>query len=141
MGEGGEDIRRRLTEALAMRGRVEVLRPLAGGGHRTAAMPPALARACRAALAPVAGRGQAAIHGGLNPGNVLIPAEGPPALLDWDECRLDKPLLDRAALAGGPVPPALERARIAWEVAVSRRIEPDHARRMAAALSGAAAAG
>ena len=57
-------------------------------------------------------------------------------LLDWDEARVDSPLLDlgalpEAELAGLPTDDfrLAQRAAVAWEVAVCWQLEGDYARR------------
>jgi hypothetical protein len=50
-------------------------------------------------------------------------------LLDWDECRRDLVLFDLGHLS--KVGTVERRALLAWEVACSWMIEPDHARRVA----------
>lgn len=109
-----------------------LLRARAGGDVDLDAMPPALARACRAAWKAVAAGPDSVVHGDLNPGNLLRCADGRIALLDWDECRRDLVAFDLGQLRAPD--PAEARALLAWEVACSWQIEPDHARWLAQRL-------
>lgn len=85
---------------------------------------PDLVRALRAALAPMAGAPVGAIHGDLNPGNLLFTPEGP-ALIDWDEARRDWLFLDQ--IATRPPTPAEARAALAVEILSCLGPEPDRA--------------
>lgn len=103
-----------------------------GGDVDLGAMPPEIASRCREAWQAVSDRREAVIHGDLNSGNVLRTDDGRIALLDWDESRRDKVLFDRGLLEVDD--PAGTQARLAWEVACSWLIEPEHAHQVAARL-------
>lgn len=101
----------------------------AGGDVDLAAMPAAIAAACREAWRAVSGSTFAVVHGDLHAGNLLRCPDGRIALLDWDECRRDLALFDLGQVSP---PGAVEaRAIAAWEAACSWGIEPEHARRIA----------
>lgn len=105
-----------------------------GGDVDLGAMPPDLAEACRDAWARLTGA-ECAIHGDITPDNLLMTPEGP-ALIDWDEARRDLPVFD--TMACRTASPVQARARLAWEIAACWTVEPERARRLAAALTGAA---
>lgn len=109
-----------------------LLRQGSGGDVDLVAMPRDLAEICRQAWRAIGSPPETVVHGDLTAGNLLHGPGGRPALLDWDECRRDLPLFDLAQLA--PQGPAEQRACLAWEVACSWQIEPDHARRLATRL-------
>lgn len=67
------------------------------------------------------------VHGDLNPSNLLMTSTGP-ALIDWDEARLDHPAFDLPLVAP---PPAIRRARRLSEIATGWTIEPGYARALA----------
>ncbi|SFB57215.1 Phosphotransferase enzyme family protein [Rhizobium sp. NFR07] len=99
---------------------------LAGGDIDLSTMPPELAELCRHAWREVSGLPATAVHADLNAGNLLRCHDGRPALLDWDECRRDLAIFDLGQLIA--VRNLEQRAILAWEVACSWNIEPDHAR-------------
>jgi len=107
-----------------------------GGDVDLSVMPPALVEVCRSAWRALADEPHSAVHGDINLTNLLVTPAGHIALLDWDECRTDVSALDAVAvtgLTGGQVDQADARflkASLAWEVAVSWRMEPRYARRM-----------
>lgn len=97
-------------------------------------LPPALAAECLDAWRTFDDVPIQAIHGDMNPSNLIWTADGVPALLDWDEARVDVALFDLAPLSRPKVvSDAHRRAILAWEIACSWSIEPDHARRLASA--------
>jgi Ser/Thr protein kinase RdoA (MazF antagonist) len=100
-------------------------------------MPPDLAATCRVAWTTLASAPRTAIHGDLCAGNLLWTPEGSPALVDWDEARVDAALFDTAHTSPAVLPPAAERALEAWEIAACWQVEPDRARRLAAGLLAA----
>jgi len=139
-----------------------LLRRRRGGDVDLDAMPESLVRLCREAWRALLGRPRAAIHGDLNADNVLVDERGRLVLLDWDECRVDATCfdemawLDRENRSGGGRDPRpsradagsagssavmvgsereiVQRAFLAWEVAVCWAVEPRHAREVARAL-------
>lgn len=78
---------------------------------------------CRAAWARLVGRETSVVHGDPNPTNVRVTAGGV-GLIDWDEARVDVPLLDlvlpgnAAGLEAGELDVAAQ-AFAAWEAAVT----------------------
>lgn len=106
-----------------------------GGDVDLDAMPPDLPDLvvrCRAAWQAMQGRQISVIHGDLNPANLIKCGDDHIALIDWDEARRDYCFHDVGALQDGDE--GVRRARLAWEVACSWQIEPDHARRVAQRL-------
>ncbi len=89
-----------------------------------AELPSDLAAALATALAPMAGAAVGAIHGDLNPGNLILTPEGP-ALIDWDEARRDWHFLDQIATRPASDPEA--RAALAVEILSCRGPEPARA--------------
>lgn len=110
----------------------ELLDSERGGDVDLSGMPQQLVEICRAAWEAVVQTQEAVVHGDINVNNLLRCPDGRLVLLDWDECRFDKVLFDLAAL--GEVSPAERRAALAWEVACSWQIEPEHAQALAARL-------
>lgn len=106
-----------------------------GGDVDLSLMPPILALACRAAWSGLRGD-ETVIHADLSSGNILHGADGLPILLDWDESRRDLAAFDLAQVA--PPSDTIHRATLAWEVACSWQVEPDHARALARRLVGPA---
>lgn len=100
-----------------------------GGDVDLGAMPPALVSRLRSAWAQIEGN-STIVHGDLNATNILTAPDGTVALVDWDEARRDNPLFD-AVTWSDPVPPEATRASMAWEIACSWQVEPEHARRVA----------
>ncbi len=99
-----------------------------GGDMHLAALPGPVAETVRDAWHALAHRPETAIHGDLNPGNLLQCPDGRIALLDWDESRRDLALFDLGQL--GPVDSREWRAILAWEVACSWASEPAYAARV-----------
>ena len=104
-----------------------------------AAMPAEAAARCRRAWMRLADRPTTVVHGDPNPGNVRIDGERV-ALLDWDESRLDVPLLDLVLPANAADLPdddwtlALQ-ASSACEAAVCWASEPEYAETRLAELA------
>ncbi len=94
-------------------------------------MPEILVRQCRAAWQALDHSYIGAIHGDLNRLNVLRTPEGHPALIDWDDARVDLRLFDLAHVSIERPDPKVVRAVQAWEMAYSWRIEPVYARGLA----------
>jgi Ser/Thr protein kinase RdoA (MazF antagonist) len=112
-----------------------------GGDVDLARMPKHLVAACRSAWEQISTVEHCVVHGDLNPANLVLTPSGGIGLFDWDEARLDAPLFDEAALLVAPDAEnrrdrrAAAKALLAWEVAVSWRLEPDYARRLAKELA------
>lgn len=85
---------------------------------------PDLAAALAAAFAPMAGAAIGAIHGDLNPGNLIMTPAGP-ALIDWDEARRDWLFLDE--IAARPATPPEARAALGVEILSCLGPEPARA--------------
>ena len=90
---------------------------------------------CRDAWGALPDEGFAVVHGDPSPENVVIDGDRV-GLFDWDEARVDSPLLDLGALpdaeSAGLTPERFRvarRASEAWEAAVCWQIERDYARR------------
>ena len=106
-----------------------------GGDVDMSVLAPEDAALCRSAWRELPERAPTVIHGDPSPTNVRIDGDIV-GLLDWDEARVDSPLLDLGALpdaeSAGLSADDFERARrasIAWEVAVCWQIEDGYARR------------
>lgn len=85
-------------------------------------MPPDGVARCRAAWARLVGRGACAIHGDVNPRNVLVTTERV-SLIDWDESHVDVPDLDlKLPYNAADLDPGAwdiaHQASAAWEAAV-----------------------
>lgn len=85
-------------------------------------MPPEAVARCRAAWARLAGRETCAVHGDVNPRNVLVTAERV-ALVDWGESHVDVPDFDlelpfNAAELDPVTWDIAQQASAAWEAAV-----------------------
>lgn len=108
-----------------------LVRP-SGGDVDLSIMPRELVELCRNAWFQLSDEAEGIIHGDLNTGNVLKCPDGRYALVDWDECRRDYLFYDLLMLGHGDE--AQRKARRAWEIACSWKIEPSYARRLAKAL-------
>lgn len=113
----------------------ELLTADAGGDVDMSLLPPEDAELCRGAWRALPERKEIVIHGDPSPTNVRIDGDRV-GLLDWDEARVDSPLLDLGALpdartAGLPEDEfqRARRASVAWEVAVCWQLEDEYARR------------
>lgn len=110
-----------------------------GGDVRLDLLPAAGAAACRAAWRPLQGQPLTVVHGDPGAGNFLLDGETA-GIVDWDESRVDVPLLDLAWLprdvaVEAPLPrDLLETAALAWETATCWVAEPAYARRRLAEL-------
>jgi len=92
-------------------------------------MPTDLVARIRHAWAAVADRPIAAVHGDLNPSNILTQPDGTHVLIDWDEAHQNLTLFDTGTWDASD--PVVVRARQAWEIACSWQIEPEHAQALA----------
>ena len=111
-----------------------------GGDVDLSLLPPVDTALCREAWAALPEGDDAVLHGDPSPENVVIDGDRV-GMFDWDEARVDSPLLDLGALpnaeAAGLTPELFARARRAseaWETAVCWQIEPDYAQRRLRAL-------
>jgi hypothetical protein len=105
-----------------------------GGDIDLAAMPLDLAQTCRSAWSAFSGFPLTIVHGDLNVGNLIHCPDGRAALIDWDECRRDVVIFDLGQLRSAS--PIERKALLAWEVACSWQIEPEHAQQVAERLRG-----
>lgn len=103
-------------------------------------LPSVDATLCRDAWAALPDTEGSVVHGDPSPENVVIDGHRV-GLFDWDEARIDSPLLDLGALpdaeAAGLTPELFacaRRASEAWEAAVCWQIERDYAQRRLRAL-------
>lgn len=103
-----------------------------GGDVDLTTLPPDLAQLCRKAWDDVAGD-TGVIHGDLGAGNLLHTESGP-ALLDWDEARVDLRAFDLIRSRPDTATATQKTAALAWEVACSWQIEPEHAKLVARVL-------
>jgi hypothetical protein len=101
-----------------------------GGDIDLRAMPPDIVDSCRAAWFRIAEQPICVVHGDLNPSNLIWTMDRRPAVLDWDECRVDAALFD-GYQAGLRTDDAARMAVIAWEIACSWQLEPDYAGKLA----------
>lgn len=105
-----------------------------GGDVRLDLLPPEGVDRCRDAWRRLAGEPCSVVHGDPGPSNILISGRGV-GLIDWDEARVDRSILDFADLpldlAPTIGPARLDRARRAadaWEAANGWLLEPEYAR-------------
>ena len=113
----------------------ELLTENAGGDVDMSLLHPTDAALCRDAWSDLPRGQESVVHGDPSASNILIDGDRV-GLLDWDEARVDSPLLDlgalgEAELAGLPTDDfrLAQRAAVAWEVAVCWQLEGDYARR------------
>ena len=106
-----------------------------GGDVDLSILPRASAELCRRAWSEIQDEQASVVHGDPSPDNIVIEGDEV-GLLDWDEARIDLPAMDLGTLddpeLAGLTPEHFRRARraaVAWEVAVSWRLEPEYARR------------
>jgi Ser/Thr protein kinase RdoA (MazF antagonist) len=110
---------------------VDLVASESGTSVDLAAMPAEAVARCRKAWERLAGRPMTVVHGDPNAGNVRIEGDRV-VLLDWDESRVDVPLLDlvlpanAAGLPDGDWTLACQ-ASSAWEAAVCWATEPEYA--------------
>ncbi len=113
----------------------ELLGTDVGGDVDMSLLTPEDAELCRDSWRQLPHRAATVIHGDPSPTNIRIDGDMV-GLLDWDEARIDTPLLDLGALpdaeSAGLSKDHFRRARrasVAWEVAVCWQLESDYARR------------
>ncbi|MEJ7763171.1 MAG: phosphotransferase [Thermomicrobiales bacterium] len=125
----------------------DLLTTTRGGDIDLDGMPPDVVATCRLAWAALPAGLASVVHGDPGATNVRL-WRGEAGLMDWDEARVDLPLLDLIALplpraeiarlAGYPHPAptlaAAHRAALAWEVANGWTVEPAYTRRCLARL-------
>ena len=106
-----------------------------GGDVVMSLLPPGVADLCRQAWSELPREPESLVHGDPSPSNILIDGDKV-GLLDWDEARVDSPLLDLGAMPDAELAGLspddshrAQRATVAWEVAVCWELEPDYARR------------
>jgi len=105
---------------------LDLIEATTGGDVDLMAMPAEIVALCRRAWQPMQGK-VGVIHGDLSAGN-LIDTEHGPALIDWDEARVDLRAYDLIRTDPENASATEKTAALAWEVACSWGIEPDHAR-------------
>jgi Ser/Thr protein kinase RdoA (MazF antagonist) len=119
---------------------IDLLDVDAGGDVDLTTMPAHAVESCRTAWARLRGRETSVVHGDPGAENILVTDDGV-VLLDWDESRVDVPVLDLAALPEDASPLEEDerwlaaQAASAWEAAVSWQLEPEYARRRLAEIA------
>ena len=113
----------------------ELLGTDVGGDVDMSLLTPQDAELCRDAWFQLPHRAATVIHGDPSPTNIRVDGDTV-GLLDWDEARVDSPLLDLGALpdagSAGLSEDDFRRAQqasVAWEVAVCWQLESDYASR------------
>ena len=107
---------------------LDLLREPRGGDVNLSHMPKGLVKRCRDAWEALEGHPQSAIHGDINPSNLLHMSDDRVALLDWDEARVDASIFDMSFIKTSE---DLRRAFLAWEVATCWLVEPSYAKTLA----------
>jgi hypothetical protein len=102
-----------------------------GGDIDLSRMPADIVALCREAWRRIEHAPVCAVHGDLNPSNLLLTAGDRIAVLDWDECRVDAGIFDTFLTGPTDAGGDIEMAAIAWEIACSWQLEPGYARRLA----------
>lgn len=110
----------------------DLLTETSGGDVDLCALPADLLALCRKAWGALDGE-IGVIHGDLNAGNLIQTGAGP-ALIDWDEARRDNLAFDLLRTRPETATAAEKTAALAWEVACSWTLEPDHAALVARVL-------
>ena len=114
------------------RSSVDLLRFSSGGDVNLDVMPVALVEKCRRAWSAVSDRQTVIVHGDLNSANIIKTRNGDLAIIDWDESRRDLALFDLGQVSEDGE--KNRQARLAWEVACSWVLEPEHAQKLASRL-------
>ncbi|WP_435258639.1 phosphotransferase [Thioclava sp. FR2] len=96
-----------------------------GGDIDLSALPKPVVQQLRTAWAAMSGQPVQAIHGDLTPSNLIATPDGP-ALMDWDEARVDCLFLDQINFVRWTTQQT--RAHQALEIASGWILEPVHAR-------------
>jgi len=119
----------------------ELLSRTSGGDVQLDRMPDSAVQRCRTAWQALAGERVTVVHGDPGAANIRM-LGGQPGFLDWDEARVDVPLLDFATLPmdlsdqlGAARFEAARRALDAWEAANGWILEPAYAQRRLAGLT------
>ncbi len=106
-----------------------------GGDADMSLLPRADAELCRRAWSKLPDTHECVVHGDPSPTNILIDGDTV-GLIDWDEARVDSPLLDLGALPDAKTAGLslddfrrAQQASVAWEVAVCWQLESDYTRR------------
>ena len=106
-----------------------------GGDVDMSLLPTEDAARCRHAWSALPHSTESVVHGDPSPSNILIDGDKV-GLLDWDEARVDTPLVDLGALPDADtagLPPVdfrhAQLASVAWEVAVCWQLEPEYVKR------------
>lgn len=106
-----------------------------GGDVDMTALPPDLRDRIRSAFVAIADELVTALHGDLGEINLLVEDGQPPALIDWDECRVDCAFFDQQRLPGVTLTDAQTRACLAFEIATCWQAEPDYSKNLAKLLT------
>ncbi|WP_226553439.1 phosphotransferase [Celeribacter naphthalenivorans] len=110
----------------------DLLHETSGGDVDLCALPADLLALCRKAWGAMRGE-IGIIHGDLTAGNLIHTEEGP-ALIDWDEARVDDLAFDMLRTRPEAATAAEKTAALAWEVACRWQVEPEHAALVARVL-------
>lgn len=106
-----------------------------GGDVDMTALPPDLRDRIRSAFDAIADEPVTALHGDLGEINLLIEDGQPPALIDWDECRVDCACFDLQRLPAVTLTEEQRRASLAFEIATCWQAEPDYSKNLARSLT------
>lgn len=111
---------------------VELTTVQQGGDVDLSVMPTGLVAQLRGAWAGMPDGDQGVIHGDIGTGNLILTPSGQPALIDWDEARVDLRIFDTAQVVSEPPGNDIQRGLTAWEIACCWKLEPERARSLAA---------
>ncbi|MBI1492072.1 phosphotransferase enzyme family protein [Halocynthiibacter styelae] len=106
-----------------------------GGDVDMRALPDDLRQKIRRAFAAIADQPVVPVHGDLGEINVLIADGLPPALIDWDESRVDCAFFDLQRLPGVTLSAAEEKASLAFEIATCWQSEAEYSQNLARKLT------
>ncbi len=90
-------------------------------------MPQDLVQKCRISWQALLNVEHCVLHADFGVGNILLAENAPPALIDWDESRVDDPGFDLIGVE-------FDAAKLVMEIAVCWQVEPDRARQLASLL-------